>query len=62
MKCPLQGKRLEKLVPYLKKIKNTDDCCRIDCELISCKRDIPVYLIFQVTFFLFKSFSIVPKL
>lgn len=57
MNCPLQGNRLKKRVPYLKKKKkNANECCRIISFVVSCKRDIPVYLIFEVNFSLFKPF------
>jgi len=59
MNCPLQGNRLKKRVPYLKKKKkNANECCRIISFVVSCKRDIPIYLIFQVDFSLYKHFLI----
>ena len=55
MNCPLQGNWLKSQVPYRKKnVKNENGCCRIVVFLVSCKRDIPVYLIFQVNLLLFK--------
>lgn len=55
MNCPLQGNRLKSPVPYRKKnVKNENGCCRILVFFASCKRDIPVYLIFQVNLLLLK--------
>ena len=55
MNCPLQENRQKSPVPYLKKnMKNENGCCRIEVFVVSCKRDIPVNLIFQVNLLLFK--------
>jgi hypothetical protein len=55
MNCPLQENRLKTPVPYRKKKEeNVNECCRMKVFLVSCKRDILVYLIILVNLSLLK--------